>query len=97
MALPFLNKKKDAGIASSIIEQQNRGNATPEPEAELEEYTLEDCAHDILDAIQDDNARALSFALKEAFRQLESKPHEEAEHKPSPHTFEAQNIKAGQE
>ncbi len=97
MALPFLNKKKETGIAGTIIQQrESDSHDSPESE-EPEEYSLEDCAHDILDAIHSNDAKALASALQEAFLKLESEPHEESEHKASPHTYESQNIKAGQE
>ncbi len=87
MALPFINKKKDAGgIATTLIEQRNPGNA-PEEQND-EEYSLDDCARDILDAIHNNDHEALADSLREAFEKLEQEPHEEAEH--SPHTYDDQ-------
>ncbi len=96
MALPFLNKRKDAGIAGTIMQKRSPDEPdASEPESEDQEYSLEDCAQDILTAIHAHDAQGLAEALKEAFEKLEASPHEEAEHKPSPHSYDAQNQLAG--
>lgn len=96
--LPILKKKTDAGgIAGTII--KNRAPDEPgESEKKSEpEYSLEDCAHDIMDAISRNDATALASALKEAIKKVDKEPHEEGPHKPSPHSYDAQNQKAGEE
>lgn len=82
--LPFLKNKNDAGIAGSIIK-----NREPDKPQEEPEYSLEDCAHDILAAIKIDDAGALADALKELVKKVDKEPHEEGPHKPSPHTYES--------
>ncbi len=97
MALPFQNKKKDAGgIATAIMKNRSpEGDLSEqEPQEEQpEEYSLDQCAADILDAINHNDPIALADSLREAFEKLESEPHEE-EGMPSPHTYESQ---AGEE
>lgn len=97
MALPFLNNKKnEAGIASAIIKNRTP-DVKPQDDSDADgEYSLEDCAHDILESIRANDAAGLADALKEAFQKLEQEPHEEGEHI-EPHSYEAQNQKAGQE
>ncbi len=94
MALPFLNKKKESGIAGTIM-QQRAPDAPDASEPESEEYSLIDCSADILDAIKSDSPEALAKALQEAFDKLESEPHEE-NNEPSPHSYENQNQEAAE-
>lgn len=94
LALPFLNKKKDAGIAGTIM-QKRAPDAPDASEPEVESYSLEDCSQDIIDAIHALDAKALAKALQEAFEKMESQPHEEA-NKPSPHSYDAQNQEAAE-
>lgn len=63
-----------------------------EPE-DTESLAIESCAMELIMAVHLKDIKAVAEALKNAFNILESMPHEEADH--SPHTYEAQNIKAG--
>jgi len=93
--LPFLKRKNEGGIAGTIIK-----NRTPDKDSDSKDlddnYSLEDCAEKIIKAVHSADKTALASALKEAFNKLESEPHVEGEHV-SPHTYEAQNIKAAKE
>lgn len=64
-----------------------------EPETD---YSLENCAQDIISAIHSRDAGMLADALKEAFQKLDAEPHEE-DSKPAPHSYDAQNQLAGEE
>lgn len=81
--------KKNAQASVIIADRQ------PEKPQEIQqdnnEY-LEICALDLLKAIQDKDIKAMAVALRSLFEEMDSQPHEEG-----PHTYEAQNIKAGQE
>lgn len=90
--LPFLKKKQDS-VAGLIIKQRAPDKHNDSNELEEKEYSLEDCAQDIMEAIQSNNKSKLAEALREAIKKVDEEPHEEGEHV-SPHTYEAQNIKA---
>ncbi len=92
MALPFLQKKKIAGVI--ISHRKPDGAGIQESHTEGEDPALEACAEDIIRAIHDKDAKHLALALRSAFECLESEPHKEG-----PHTndYDEQNEKAGQE
>jgi hypothetical protein len=93
--LPFLkNKDNSAGIAGTII--KNRAPDEKPEDSDENEYSAADCARDILAAIKMDDAEGLAESLKELFKIADKEPHEEGKHI-QPHSYEAQNIKAGQE
>lgn len=92
--LPIL-KRKEQGNAGLIIKER-APDEKPNDSEDKEEYSLTDCAHDILDAIRSDSAESLATALKELFQKLDKEPHEEGPHVEK-HTYQAQNIKAGQD
>jgi hypothetical protein len=57
---------------------------------------LEACARELLHAIEARDHKAMARALVDLFQIADSQPHEEGEHV-EPHSYEAQNIKAGEE
>jgi hypothetical protein len=85
---PFLKHKKIAGL---IVEQRKVKDDKPEQESNDSEG-LHACAQEIIQAIEMKDHRALASALQAAFQLMEMAPHEEG-----PHTYEAQNRKAGME
>lgn len=92
--LPFL-KRKDGGIAGLIIKQRNPDK--PNESEDLDkEYSLEDCAEDIINAVHAKDKSALASALREAFQKADSEPHVEGEHI-EPHSYQAQNERAAKE
>ncbi len=55
---------------------------------------IERCMIHMLGALAAKDPRAMAEAFYQAFCEAEAAPHEEAEHT-EPHSFQAQNIKAG--
>ena len=89
--LPFLKNKQDS-VAGTIIKNRTPDKDSDSNDLEDKEHSLEDCAKRIISAVHSNDAKALADALQEAI----DKP-KESKDKPSPHTYEAQNIKAASE
>lgn len=85
--LPFL-KKKDSSVAGLIIKQRNPDKPN---ESEDLEYSAEDCARDLIAAVNANDAAGVAKAIKDIMNNSE-----ESESKTSPHTYEAQNQKAAE-
>lgn len=79
--LPFLNKKKMAGL---IMEKQGKGMAVGgevmESNENHESYAMKMCMLEFLHAIERKEPVAMAKAFEEAFELLEMLPHVEAEH-----------------
>lgn len=93
MSLPFLRKKQIAGV----IYSHRAPDTATEGQEDNENAGLEACAQDLIDAIHSQDKRRAAAAMRDAFEILESEPHEEAGEAPSPHTYDAQNERAGGE
>lgn len=93
--LPFL--KKNSGGIAGIIQQRRQPDEKPQIE-ENSEHSKEhlDCAKRLILAMKSDDAQGVADALYDAFSLMDSEPHEEGEHI-NPHSYDAQNEKAGQE
>lgn len=87
--LPFL-KRKDSSVAGLII--KNRTPDKPNDSQDLE-YSAEDCARDLMSAISAGNAEAVVKAIKDIMSAPEKSEESESA---SPHTYDAQNIKAAE-
>jgi hypothetical protein len=85
--LPFLKNHKQAGVIVSTRKPDEKDDQEPSDSS----AAMEACAQDIIRAIEQKDSKHLALALQAAFECMESEPHEE-----SPHTYEAQNIKAGE-
>lgn len=86
--LPFLKRKQNS-IAGIII--KNRTPDEPSNSNDLEkEYSIEDCAQDLINAIHSHDKAAVATALQKAYEHME-------EPKSEDNSFEAQNIKAAKE
>ncbi len=92
--LPFL-KNKDASVAGLIIKNRTP-DEKPEQDQDDSSAAIESCAQELIRAVHAKDTKAVSEALKDAFEILESMPHEEGEHV-EPHSYDAQNIKAGEQ
>ena len=99
MPLPYLKPKNVAGL---IMAQRKAGGGQAEQpldsqEESQENYALELCAEEIIRSVESKDPKRLYKALQAAFQVMELEPHEEVEHEDesSPHTYEAQNEKAG--
>jgi phosphoribosyl-dephospho-CoA transferase len=69
--LPFLKKKQDPGVSTTLV--------MPAPGKESKDDNgLESAAQDILNAIQNSDIKGLAQALQAAFDIMESSPHDEA-------------------
>lgn len=89
--LPFL-KLKQSPVAGLIIKKRSADQ--PEaPEEPKEDYSIEDCAKELINAIHAKSESSVIAALKDIFQKLEKEPHEEGEHI-NPHSYDAQNEKA---
>ncbi len=89
--LPFL-KRKDSASTGLIVK-----DLSPTPEAEPEQdpsAAIEACARHLLLAIEAKDVKAIADALCDAFTILESQ--EGQNEGPPPHSYEAQNIIAGE-
>ncbi len=93
--LPFL-KRKDASTSGLIVKDLTP-NKPNEPEQQDDSRAAhEACARHLLLAIEARDVKAMADALYDAFTVMESEPHEENS-EPSPHSYDAQNIKAGEQ
>jgi hypothetical protein len=90
--LPFLAKKNQQA-AGIII--KTRQPDEPEASSDSSSEAIEACAQDLINAVHAHNIKGVADAMKSAFDILESMPHEENEESASPHSYEAQNMKAG--
>lgn len=88
MSLPPFLKAKDQRVSGLIIEHRKPDE---KPEAEEQDYGIETCARDLLNAVEAKDIKGIAEALKSAFDILESQPHDEYPHDES---YEAQNRKA---
>lgn len=89
MPLPFLHKKQVAGL---IMAKRKPDGGSEEIDQESEEnYTLKDCAEDLIRAINAKDAKGVSDALEEAFEKLKS-----GKGDAEPHSYEAQNEQANE-
>jgi hypothetical protein len=95
--LPFLKKNKDSGgISGILIKNRTPDESTDQEQESNDEYSLADCAKDLISAVHSNDHEQVAEVLKEFIdmAQNQSKDQDESE---SPHTYESQNIKAGQE
>lgn len=73
-------------------------DASPEAEdTDDSSAAIEACASELVRAVHAKDPTAVAEALKDAFEILQSMPSEEETNEPSPHSYDAQNIKAAQE
>jgi hypothetical protein len=95
--LPFLKRKQAA--SSGVIIKTREPDKTSEESTEqsIDSSAIESCARDLISAVHAQDAKGVAEAIKTAFDILESMPHEEMSEGPSPHSYEAQNIKASEE
>lgn len=91
--LPFL-KKKEGGNAGLVIKTRVPDEKLQSDSSE-ESDLVKQCAQDLLKAIESKNVQGIADALYDAFSLMDSMPHEEGEHI-EPHSYDAQNIKAGE-
>lgn len=91
--LPFL-KKRDEGGATNLIVKTREPDQKPEQDQDDSTDAIEYCVRDLINAIHMKDSKAAAQALKDCFDVLDSQPHEEGSHI-EPHSYDAQNIKAG--
>lgn len=91
--LPFL-KPKNQSVAGLII--KNRAPDEKQEEQDDSSASIHSCAEAIMQAINSKDIKGLAEALRDAFTILDAEPHVEGEHI-EPHSYESQNIKAGQD
>lgn len=92
--LPFLKPRPQTGV---VITQRMSDHGVKPDTSDQDYDSIEACATDLIRAVHAKDAQAVCKALRAAFEIMDSEPHEEGEHtneSPSPHTYEAQNIKA---
>ena len=93
--LPIFKKKNEGPASTGLLIKHRAPDEKPESSDE-ESSSKEACGRDIINAIKNDDPKALAEALCDLFYIADSEPHEEGEH-PSPHSYDAQNIKAGEQ
>lgn len=87
--IPFLSKKKYDGNAGLIIKTREPDES---PEQNDSSAGIESCADELIRAVHARDSKAVANALKDAFDILES-----GEESIEPHSYDAQNIKAGEQ
>lgn len=92
--LPFLAKKNESASPGIAIKTR-QPDEKPESDQDDPSAAREACGQAIIDAIKSGNATTVAEAMQDMYEMCESNASDESE--ASPHTFEAQNIKAGQE
>lgn len=96
--IPILKAKRQVG---GLIIKKWPADQPQDAANESEEHKeLEAAAKELCSAIEARDHKAIAKAFHKAFKASELMPHEEAEHdesEASPHTYDAQNIKAGSE
>ena len=89
--LPFLKKAKESSGANLIIKTREPDQA---PDESQDSSAIESAAQDLMSAIQVGDVKAVASALQAAYEMCASEPDgDEA----SPHSYDAQNIKAGEQ
>lgn len=83
----IIKKRSDYGIHSHPGVDESPKDSSQE---------IESCVNELITAIHRKDTKAASRALQSAFAILDAAPHEEGSH-PEPHSYEAQNIKAGEQ
>jgi hypothetical protein len=96
--LPFL-KPKNQGVAGLVVkmrkpDEKAEGGEISE-ESDDKDAAIHACAQDLIKAVHSHDVKGAAEAIRSAFEILESMPHEEGEHV-EPHSYEAQNIEAGE-
>lgn len=99
--LPFL-KKKEAPVAGIVIKTRTPDEKPVEEMDEVDDQmvAIEACAKELIRAVHARDSKAVAMAMVDAFDILESMPHgesEDEEEQAEPHSYDAQNIKAGEE
>lgn len=92
--LPFLKNKNAQNFG--LIVKTRAPDEKPAEESSEDIDSIEVCAQELVKAIHAKDSKAVAEALKDVFTILDSMPHEEGEHI-EPHSYDAQNIKAGKE
>ncbi len=91
----MFKRLKESGIAGTLVK-----NRTPDEKPESDENdpsaAHEACGRAMLNAIKADDAKAMAQALIDLFQIADSEEHVEGSHI-EPHSYQAQNQKAGQE
>lgn len=92
MSLPFLKRKDGPASAGIIIKTRAPDESSQDKDDPNASH--EACARDLYKAIQTGDIKGISEALQDAFTLMDSEPHEEGPHI-NPHSYDAQNQKAG--
>lgn len=92
--LPYLKSKQDSGNSGLIVKTRTPDNQSEDKDDPAAAH--EACAQALIDAVQSGDAKSVADAFQDMFQLCENEPHSEAEHT-EPHSYNSQNIKAGQE
>lgn len=90
MPLPFLAKKKQAGL----IVEYRKPDEGKDQEKQEDSTGIEQCAKDLIEACKAEDVKAAARAIKDAFTILDSQPHDEGEHT---NDYDDMNERAAQE
>lgn len=92
--LPFLPKKQ--GMVSGLI-IKNRTPDKPEENQDDKDASIHACAQDLITAIHNKDTKGVAEAIRSAFEIMEMVSPDEIDHEEaSPHTYDHQNRKAGE-
>jgi hypothetical protein len=91
--LPFLKRKNDS-VAGLIIKNRTP-DVSSEPEDTDDSRSPEECAQSLIDAVHTNSTAGVVDAMRGLMESLENEEPEE-ESSVEPHSYEAQNIKVGE-
>lgn len=90
--MPFLKRNQDSANVGLIVKHRAPDESNESEDKDDPSAAHEACAREILSAVKSDDPKRLAEALQDLFNILDSEPHEEG-----PHTYDAQNEKAGKQ
>lgn len=95
--LPIFKKLSEKSGNSGVLIKERAPDEHKESEDQNDsDAAKEACGRDLLNAIKSGDALAVGQALYDAAQAADLEPHEEGSH-PEPHSYDAQNQKAGQD
>lgn len=77
-------------MVSGLIIKNRAPDQKPEENQEDKDAAIHACASDLIEAVHAKDIKRAAEAMRSAFEILEKMPHDEAEHKPEPHSYDAQ-------
>lgn len=79
MPLPFMKNKKSS-VAGLIIKMRKPDESQEVDSEPKDQYNIDDCAKDLIQAVKMDDFRGVAMALEDAFNILDGASHKEEPH-----------------